>query len=277
MLKARIITGLLLAGSFLFVLLHPDSVYFYVYCGAALVLAAWEWAGLFNAGNALRAAFALLVSGLLVALSLQSGDSSGVSIWVAEGLVLALPVWALLAFAVFFFPRFKTVWNHAWLKGLWGILVIVPAWMSLIFLREHSFAAAWIVLVIALVAFADIGAYFAGRRFGSRKLAVDVSPGKTWEGFWGGMCAALVLGALATLSLGDRVFSGVELLPMLAVAALVSTLSVIGDLSMSMLKRVAGVKDSGSALPGHGGVLDRIDGMLAAVPIFAWLLWVFGW
>ena len=151
------------------------------------------------------------------------------------------------------------------------------AWIALIFLREHHFAWAWIVLVIALVAFSDIGAYFAGRQFGNRKLAVEVSPGKTWEGFWGGMSASLLLALVVMLSVGERFFAGVQLSHMMVVVVLVSSLSVIGDLSLSMLKRVAGVKDSGALLPGHGGVLDRIDGMLSAVPVFACLMWLLGW
>ncbi|MNE46814.1 Phosphatidate cytidylyltransferase [compost metagenome] len=125
-----------------------------------------------------------------------------------------------------------------------------------------------------LVWCADIGAYFSGKRFGRRKLAVQVSPGKSWEGLYGGLAASLALTLLVGLY---RDWDARELVVALLGAALVVLISVVGDLTESMFKRQSGIKDSSNLLPGHGGVLDRIDSLTAAVPMFAVLLWLHGW
>lgn len=283
MLKARIATGVVLAASFLFVLLHPNSLFFYLFCGLALSVAAWEWAGLFARSIVSRVFFTFVVSLSLLLhwyFGLEPTDSYGdvlTQSWVIKELVFAVPLWLLFLFGVVVFPRAKGLWSHAFFKAVLGFLVIQVAWSSLLFLRELPYSSAWIALVIALVAFSDIGAYFAGKRFGQRKLALQVSPGKTWEGFIGGMLAALFLAAVITQVGSTTLLASASVGQFLFVALLVSSISVVGDLSMSMLKRIAGIKDSGSILPGHGGVLDRIDGMLAAVPIFAYLVWALGW
>lgn len=127
---------------------------------------------------------------------------------------------------------------------------------------------------MALVWVADIGAYFSGKRFGKRKLAPHVSPGKSWEGLIGGLLLSLLLTVVVGLY---RDWSFGEFLLALPAAALVVLISVVGDLTESMFKRQSGIKDSSNLLPGHGGVLDRIDSLTAAVPVFAVLLWLAGW
>jgi phosphatidate cytidylyltransferase len=133
----------------------------------------------------------------------------------------------------------------------------------------------WLIMsVMVLVWAADIGAYFSGKAFGKRKLAVQVSPGKSWEGFYGGLAVSLVF----VLVLGlVRHWSFGQILVGLLGAAIVVAISVVGDLTESMFKRKSGIKDSSNLLPGHGGVLDRIDSLTAAVPVFAVLLWIAGW
>jgi len=131
-----------------------------------------------------------------------------------------------------------------------------------------------ILAVMVLVWGADIGAYFFGRRFGRRKLAPQVSPGKSWEGVFGGLFVTLVLCAVVGVY---RDWSISHLLLALLGTALVVMISVVGDLTESMFKRQAGIKDSSNLLPGHGGVLDRIDSLTAAIPVFAALLWLSGW
>ena len=121
---------------------------------------------------------------------------------------------------------------------------------------------------------ADIGAYFSGKRFGKRKLAPQVSPGKSWEGLIGGLLLSLLLTVVVGLY---RDWSFSQFLLALPAAALVVLISVVGDLTESMFKRQSGIKDSSNLLPGHGGVLDRIDSLTAAVPVFATLLWLAGW
>jgi phosphatidate cytidylyltransferase len=146
-----------------------------------------------------------------------------------------------------------------------GWLIVVPAWAALVVLH-HSHGAGGVLALLVLVWVADIVAYVVGSRFGRRRLASRVSPGKSWEG----LLAALVAAGLVAVS--TAVWVGIrpeQRMLYVALAATVAAISVLGDLTESLFKRVAGVKDSGSILPGHGGVLDRIDSLTAAAPAFA--------
>lgn len=280
MLKARIVTGVVLALSFLFVLLNPNTYYFYGFCAVALLIAAWEWSGLCGMTQRVsRLLYVLAVCPFFVAYMVwaMQGQLELQGFWEAMLLKLTVPLWFCFFIAVFAFPRLQKVWDLGWFKALVGLIVFAQAWVGLIYLREHSYAIAWILLVIALVAFSDIGAYFAGRHFGRHKLAFSVSPGKTWEGFFGGLLSAVLLGSAVFGLFADSLFANATIFHVVVVIAMVSALSAVGDLSLSMLKRVAGVKDSGSILPGHGGVLDRIDGMLSALPVFAFIVLLLGW
>ena len=158
--------------------------------------------------------------------------------------------------------------------SLMGLLVLVPAWLAAVFLLSYAHGKAMLVFMVILVAGADIGAYFAGRRFGHNKLAPKVSPGKTWEGVMGGQLAVISLAVIVYLALG---LSRITLLAAVAIAVCGAAASVVGDLVESMVKRHCGVKDSGTLLPGHGGLLDRIDGMTAAAPVFSLGLILAGW
>jgi phosphatidate cytidylyltransferase len=132
------------------------------------------------------------------------------------------------------------------------------------------------VVLVAVVAAADIGAYFSGRAWGRHKLAPKVSPAKTWEGFWGGLMA-VALAAVLLWSLLPVQAAHISLAAVLAVTLTTALASVVGDLSVSMVKRQSGAKDSGSLLPGHGGVLDRLDSLCGAAPVFALGLLLAGW
>ncbi len=170
---------------------------------------------------------------------------------------IALAWWVLAFIWTFFFPTpiAKTV------RWLCGILVIVPAYVAIDWLYQIS---PWTLLFMLLIVWlADIGAYFAGKTFGRVKLAPHISPGKTWEGAIGGLVAVMVLIGIESLWLDFPVSSIIPL------AIAVAVISVIGDLTVSMFKRTAGVKDSGTLFPGHGGMLDRADAIMAAAPVFA--------
>jgi len=146
-----------------------------------------------------------------------------------------------------------------------GLFVLLPTWAGVVFLKQQHESGGLLLWVVAIIALADIGAYFFGVRFGKHKLASRVSPGKTWEGVLGGIIfnSVLVTGLALYWHLSMS-----ELWLVFLVTLLVLAFSIVGDLFESMMKRHRGVKDSGTILPGHGGILDRIDGWMSAIPVF---------
>lgn len=148
-----------------------------------------------------------------------------------------------------------------------GLLLLVPAWVALVKLHGAPQGARWVLVLLVMIWLADAGAYYVGRRYGKRKLAPQVSPGKTWAGVWGGLAAGTAAGLAipVLLRLDVTVGMGYACICLITVAG-----SVVGDLTVSMFKRQMGVKDTGHLLPGHGGILDRIDSLTAAAPIFTW-------
>jgi phosphatidate cytidylyltransferase len=141
-----------------------------------------------------------------------------------------------------------------------GLFVLIPAWFALVKLHEHGPSV--LLFLLLLVVAADVGAYFSGRKFGRNKLAPKVSPGKTWEGVFGGLFGAALVAAVGVS------WFGVPAVPFVALSLIAVIASIVGDLTESLFKRHAGIKDSGSLLPGHGGVLDRVDSVTAAAPVF---------
>ncbi|PCC98083.1 phosphatidate cytidylyltransferase [Halopseudomonas pelagia] len=265
MLKQRIITAVILAPLAIagFVLL--EGPWFALFVGAVVVLGAWEWARL--AGETAqkgRVLYALVVALMMFALY-------RLGLPVHYLLIPAAVWWVLAAVMVVRYPRDKGLWASCMVAQLLGLLILLPAWAGLVWLREVPNGLWLIVALLVLVWAADIGAYFAGKTWGRRKLMPNVSPGKTIEGFLGGLVFTQLLTLLALLYLGWSLSS---LLIGLFGAALVVTFSVVGDLTESLFKRDQGLKDSSNLLPGHGGVLDRIDSLTAAIPVFAlfWLL-----
>lgn len=268
MLKQRIITALVLLPFALGGFFLLDGALFALFIGAVVSLGAWEWARLAGFTEQVqRVAFAALVAALLFGLYLLPALAP----WV---LLLGVVWWAVATLLVLGYPASSRYWTQAPVRLLIGLLILLPAWQGLVLFKQWP-EGNWLILaVMVLVWGADIGAYFAGRRFGKRKLAPQVSPGKSWEGVFGGLLATLLI------CLGVAIYrdwSFVSLLLSLAGTAVVVLISVVGDLTESMFKRQSGVKDSSNLLPGHGGVLDRIDSLTAAIPVFAALLWLAGW
>lgn len=269
MLKQRVITALVLAIIFIVALFGLPAGYFSFFVGAIVLIGAWEWACL--AGFPARWQRALYALFILVVLSLASfylgfeGEASPNldADAIRELLIAGCIWWAIALLLVQGYPSSALLWGHKILRLLMGLLVLIPTWVALVYVRQQE-AGAWLVLLLMLiVAMADSGGYFAGKRFGKHKLASAVSPGKTWEGFAGGLIANCVLALMLSLTLE------LSLLLMLVIVVPTSLVSVLGDLLESMLKRHAGIKDSGTILPGHGGILDRVDGVTAAAPVFA--------
>lgn len=269
MLKQRVITAIVLTAVFLSAVFGLPAGYFSFFIGAVVLIGAWEWANL--AGFAAvwqRLLYAVLIFAFLVAVSFYLGFKGEASPdlnldAIRKLLFIGCFWWACALLFVQGYPSSALLWGQGFSRLIMGVLVLVPTWVALVYIRQQV-NGAWLVLLLMLVvALADIGGYFAGRRFGKRKLALAVSPGKTWEGFMGGLLANVVLAVVLAW-----VFS-LSLPIVLMVIIPTSLVSVLGDLLESMMKRHAGVKDSGTILPGHGGVLDRVDGITAGAPVFA--------
>lgn len=265
MLKQRIITAVILAPLAIagFVLLEGAG--FALFVGAIVVLGAWEWARL--AGESAqkgRIVYALVVALFMFGLYRAA--------WPAHYLFLPALAWWLVALVLISrYPKGRALWAGSMISQLFGLLILLPAWYGLVWLRAQE-NGLWLILgVLILIWAADVGAYAAGKTWGHRKLLPRVSPGKTVEGLLGGLVFTqlLTLGVLLYLGWGVT-----ALLMGQVTAALVVLFSVVGDLTESLFKREQGLKDSSSLLPGHGGVLDRIDSLTAAVPVFAlcWML-----
>jgi phosphatidate cytidylyltransferase len=268
MLKQRILTALWLLPLALAGFFWLDGGWFALFIGAVISLGAWEWAQLAGfSAQVQRVAYAALIAVLTYGLYLQPALAP----WV---LLIGVLWWVLATVLVLGYPASSRYWHSGLSRLVIGVLILLPAWQGLQLFKQWP-QANWLILaVMVLVWGADIGAYFAGRAFGKRKLAPAVSPGKSWEGVYGGLAAALLIGLGVALY---RHWSLVDSLLALAGTAVVVFSSVVGDLTESMFKRQSGVKDSSNLLPGHGGVLDRIDSLTAAIPVFAALLWLAGW
>lgn len=266
MLKQRVITACVLVVLLALVLLYLPYNGFALAISLVFVLAAWEWASMAGLEKPVqRFAYAGSFAALF-ALSIELGLPQ------REGIVMLLLLLAVAGWLFAFLAVCRYPDNRGWYRSLFmalaGLWLLLPPWIGLLVLQPQVSHSGLIWLVIAVIAAADIGAYFAGRRFGRHKLAVHVSPGKTWEGFWGGALANVLLASCVAVSLG---LSHWQFAGFIIAMVLTASVSVLGDLFESMVKRERGIKDSSQLLPGHGGVLDRIDGWTAAVPVFTLL------
>lgn len=231
-----------------------------------MVAASVEWARMTMPGHPARHLFPLVVAGSVLLVWFAGAQWVG---WLGVLCAISLAWWCVALVWVIRFEQGRDVATptRAVVGGIVGWMVIVPAWAGMVYVHGSAQDGPSRVLLILLVVWAaDIGAYFAGRRFGVRRLAARTSPGKTVEGAAGGLAAVVVLGIAAGLWL-DLPMAHVTLLALVCLVA--GALSVLGDLVESLIKRKSGVKDSGNLLPGHGGVLDRIDSLTAAAPAFA--------
>ncbi len=262
-MKQRVITALVLAPLVIAGILWLPVGLLMPLVAAALLAGLWEWTRLIGMHNRLGRAATLLVHAGAMAWLARYGWPAlfpwlaliGMAWWLVASLWLRQPAYGKAATPL-----------HFSLKLVIGALLVIPTWCA--FGLLHADGAVWALYGLLLVWAADTFAFFAGRRFGGAKLAPAISPGKTWAGFWGGLFGVLVL----ALAMAPVLGVSLDKLPHLIIASLVAGLaSVLGDLFESIIKRQAGAKDSGTLLPGHGGVLDRIDSLLAALPVLATL------
>ncbi|TDR50179.1 phosphatidate cytidylyltransferase [Halomonas ventosae] len=261
MLRQRTLTAAWLVPLALFGLFGLEGEGFRLFTAAIVLLAAWEWANL--AGITLPGRRLLPVAGLAVVMALFWASGAVLSAW---PLWLGALGWLANLYWVTGYPARLAQWRSTGMRLAMGLWVLLPTWVGFSVLREGG--TVWLLFVLLLVWGADIGAYFVGRTFGRHKLAPSVSPGKTWEGVAGGLAVTSLLAVGFATWQGLGVAGGLVLL---LATAVVTLASVLGDLLESMLKRHRGIKDSSQLLPGHGGVLDRVDSLTAAVPLFALL------
>jgi phosphatidate cytidylyltransferase len=262
-LRQRVITALVLAPLAIAVIYLTRGPWFAGLIGTVAALGAWEWIALAGVRNPVAR---LLLTALWVAVPVAVWAAGVVPLAAATWPWLAVVAWLAATAVVLAYPASGAVLRLPVIALPLGFAVLWCALAGAVALRSLPGGGHWLLGTLALVWAADIGAYFAGRRFGRHKLAPAVSPGKTWEGVAGGAAAALVAGALALAATG-RIGSF-----WWGALAVIVALSVVGDLFESVVKRTVGVKDSGTLLPGHGGVLDRIDGVLPALPFAAAVL-----
>jgi phosphatidate cytidylyltransferase len=254
-LRTRIVTAVVLVVVLLAVVLGLPPVATVAVITAVVVAGAWEWSAFLRLKSVSRRVAYVAFVVLLLALAWQASAAPDTRDLILAGAV----VWWLAAFLwVAFVPR----WVSPWSAGVAGVLALVPSWVAMVRLRlSHPHGAEWVLFALLLVWVADIGAFFVGRRFGRIRLAPEVSPGKTWEGALGGLAVS------ALVAVAGAAWFRVALLPFLPLCLAAVGFSIVGDLTESLLKRFAGMKDSGSILPGHGGVMDRIDSLTGAAPV----------
>jgi phosphatidate cytidylyltransferase len=262
LLITRIVTAAVFGVAVVASVLFLSTPAFAAVFGALWLAGAWEWAGFARFGVGARVAYAGAFAVAMLAAWFHVDARLAVVV-----LIVALAWWLIALGAVLTFPR---PLGLRWVAAL-GFIVLLPSWLFLT--RAHAVAAhgpGLVMTLLAIVWAADVGAYAFGRWLGRSKLAPLVSPGKTWEGMAGGVLTAAAAAGIAARLLGYNVASFV----VLGVAT--ALISVLGDLTQSMFKRNVGLKDSGKLLPGHGGVLDRIDSLTAAAPLYAGGLWLLG-
>ncbi|MFL6675993.1 MAG: phosphatidate cytidylyltransferase [Massilia sp.] len=270
MLKTRVITAVVLLAVLLPVLYLNNFTAFAVVATVAFGAAIWECFRLFNPGSANALVIALFWTAAF-AWSFFIARSASPAFWFP----ISVLIW-LLRFAPSLkigLPPLQSTGNT--LLSLIYAVAIVGCFAAIVELFRHS--PVYLLSVMALVWIADIGAYFAGKAFGKRKLAPSISPGKSWEGAIGGCIAVLLIGSATVLFGGNgfadtfavRTQSRLGWGALLAILVVIVAASVVGDLFESQLKRRAGVKDSSNLLPGHGGVLDRIDALIPVLPLAA--------
>ncbi|MFT6331487.1 MAG: phosphatidate cytidylyltransferase [Bermanella sp.] len=286
MLKQRIITALILAPLAILAILFLPVEEFKIAVAGVVALGAYEWANMSGiTGRVSKASFMSLIV-LICGVLIFAVD--GQEVWYQGELnsiyktILGIAAvwWAVSLGMILTYPKYSSVWTqNVPIRAAFGVLTLIPTWVAVISLRNNLYevdpfyGASLIFYVLGIVWAADIGAFFVGVKFGKHKLRPNVSPGKSIEGLFGGVMASLAIIAFAAL---HYQFEASRMGLHLLIGVITVAVSALGDLNESMFKRCAGIKDSGRLLPGHGGIMDRIDSLTAAFPIFAfcYVIWM---
>lgn len=259
MLKYRIITAIILIPIFLLLVLYLPPVGFCYFTGAVVLLGAWEWSYFMGAKKFLHSLIYPFVMALILLGALR---------WpIVNTLYVAVAWWVVAFFLVALYPRASAIWSKSiTIRAFMGAFVLVPCWLAINYIRNAENGVFTLLFLFALIWGADIGAYFVGKKWGKTKLAPFVSPGKSVQGLIGALVVTILIALSALYLLG---LPYIIWLPIVALSLITVLFSVLGDLFESMMKRNVDLKDSSGLLPGHGGILDRIDSLTAAAPVFA--------
>lgn len=273
MLKERVITALILLPLVLWCVFGGVTMAFPIFAAAIILAAAWEWTAMMRLVSLpARLGFVSLVAAMLWHVKVQALATDSTGMTTLGPLMAGTSIFWLAALVwVRRYPADAQRWDRPFLMLVIGLLLLVPTWAGLV--QLHGQSPWWLMYVLLLVWGADTGAYFAGRRFGKVKLAPAVSPAKTREGLYGGLLTTTLIMFAVAFYLN---LTGLQCLLFAAASAITVLASVLGDLFESMVKRRAGIKDSGKIFPGHGGALDRIDSITAAAPVFLTGWWLAG-
>lgn len=268
MLRQRIVTSVVLAIALILVLFLAPPAVFSSLIALVVLVAAWEWINLIKIVSksskfSYMICLIMLLFGAHFILDVYGNFAHQLSYQIC---LFALLLWGIIFLWIQGYPSSAILWASKPVQATLGMILLLATWVSLAAIISYENGKWLFLLAMVVVVLADLGGYVAGRIFGRHKLAPVISPGKTWEGLFGGLFLQLVL------MLGLKLFIPSLTLASLAILIIpVALISVIGDLFESMIKRYQGVKDSGTLLPGHGGVLDRLDGVMAAMPMF-WVI-----
>ena len=275
MLKQRIITAVILLLGLILATTLLSSFNFAILIALLVLLGSWEWGGFIGLTDnksrlAYSATLAVMLVGLFFLLKVTPAAHSIDSLRASLILGLGLLFWLMVSLMLKDYPHNAELWNDKSKIAIMGLLTLLPTWVGIVQLK-YLFEQGYLVFaLVIMVAAVDIGAYFAGTLFGHTKLAPRLSPNKSWEGVGGGLSLSLLLGLLLIWALHTYLLKldplQIGLLILLSLAVIF--FDVIGDLVESMLKRNRNIKDSGALLPGHGGILDRVDGLVAVIPSF---------
>jgi len=275
-LKLRLITAAILIPILVACIIWLPIPYFDLLIAVVATLGAWEWTRFMQLATPAQRIFYLVIFVLALGSSwfvkMQYPD------YVSYILYMALLWWFCAFLLIITYPQHESLRRNVLITGLIGLFVLVPCWLSIVVLRDEFQHGVYLVLYIfTIIAIADSGAYFGGRLWGRNKLAPKVSPGKTWEGVVSGMFCVVILALVCAKVLGLPLPDWRYVSSFVAISVVTGLFSIMGDLTESLFKRQVGLKDSGKILPGHGGILDRIDSMTAAAPLFVICIrWLYG-
>lgn len=265
MLKQRILTAIVLIPLVLWGIISLPNHYYALLLAVIVVLGAKEWGTMARLSSSIKyvylVAFVITLYGCWLALQ-QFDNFASRLLYVA----CAWWLYAFVALAQYNSGHSRVMWNSL-LRSFIGLLVLIPTFISLYVLRSHpQFGAQLVIYLLVLIWLADSAAYFAGRRWGKQKLLPNVSPGKTWQGVYGAMVASISFSIVYALY--NDAIQGSQVIIFVLISFVTVVFSIHGDLVESLFKRQVNIKDSGQLLPGHGGMLDRIDSLTAAAPVF---------